>query len=283
MVKIITDSTCDMDRTLLKEYDVSVIPLTVNLDNRLFRDGIDLSLEEMYQLIDKTGTLPKTAAPTPGEFVQFFKQFDDDIVFIGISSQSSATVHNARLAAGDLPGKSIQVVDSLHLSSAIALQVIEAVLMAREGCSALDIAEHIEDMRTRVRTVFIVDTLKFLYMGGRCSALENVVGSMLQIKPMIYMQSNGSLGVKKKIRGSREKGIQALLDELRVHASYIDSRRIFISGNSCEKDVDFLSTEIKKIIPDCEVIYAENGIVISSHCGRGALSIHYVLKENGAC
>lgn len=280
MVKIITDSTCDMDRSLLKEYDVSVIPLTVNLDNRLFRDGIDLSLEEMYQLIDKTGTLPKTAAPTPGEFVKFFKQFDDDIVFIGISSQSSATVQNARLAAGDLPGKNIQVVDSLHLSSAIALQVIEAALMAREGHSALEIARYLEEMRTRVRTIFIVDTLKYLYMGGRCSALENVVGSVLQIKPMIYMQPNGALGVKKKIRGSREKSIQALLDELRADAPNTDTKRIFISGNSCEKDVEFLTAEIKKIVPVQEVIYAENGIVISSHCGRGALSIHYVLHEN---
>jgi DegV family protein with EDD domain len=282
MVKIITDSTCDMDRALLKKYDVSVIPLTVNLDNRLFRDGIDLNLEEMYQLVDKTGTLPKTAAPTPGEFVQFFKQFDDDIVFIGISSQSSATVQNARLAAGDLPGKNIQVVDSLHLSSAIALQVIEAAQMARESRSPLEIAQHLEEMRTRVRTVFIVDTLKYLYMGGRCSALENVVGSVLQIKPMIYMQPNGALGVKKKIRGSREKSIQALLDELRVDASNTDAQRIFISGNSCEKDAEFLAAEIKKILPVKEVIYAENGIVISSHCGRGALSIHYVINKNVA-
>jgi len=279
MVKIITDSTCDMDANLLKEYDVSVIPSTVNLDNRLFRDGIDLSLEEMYALIEKTGTLPKTAAPTPGEFVDFFKKFDDDIVFIGISSRSSATVQNARLAAGDLPDKNIQVVDSLHLSSAIALQVIEAALLARDGLSAVDIAHHLEEFRTRVRTIFIVDTLKFLYMGGRCSALENVVGSVLQIKPMIYMQPNGALGVKKKIRGSREKSIQALLDELRADADNVDTRRIFISGNSCEKDAEFMAAEIKKIVPVKEVIYAENGIVISSHCGRGAISIHYVLNK----
>lgn len=280
MVKIITDSTCDMDRSLLKEYGVSVIPLTVNLDNRLFRDGIDLGLEDMYALIDKTGTLPKTAAPTPGEFLELFKQFDEEIVFIGIASQSSATVQNARLAANDLPGKNIQVVDSLHLSSALALQVIEAALLARDGLSAMEIARRLEDLRTRVRTIFIVDTLKYLYMGGRCSALENVVGSMLQIKPMIYMQPNGTLGVKKKIRGSREKSIQALLDEFRLDADNTDTRRIFISGNGCEKDVEFLTTEIRKILPVQEVIYAENGIVISSHCGRGALSIHYILKKN---
>ena len=280
MVKIITDSTCDMDETLLKEFDISVIPLTVNLDNRLFRDGIDLGLEEMYALVDKTGTLPKTAAPTPGEFVEFFKKFDDDIVFIGISSNSSATVQNARLAAGDLAGKNIQVVDSLHLSSAIALQVIEAALLARDGLSAAEIASNLEELRTRIRTIFIVDTLKYLHMGGRCSALENVVGSMLQIKPMIYMQPNGALGVKKKIRGSREKSIQALLDELRSDAENVDTRRIFISGNSCEKDVEFLTAEIKKIVPVKDVHFAENGIVISSHCGRGALSIHYILNRN---
>ncbi len=278
MVKIITDSTCDMDDALLKEFNIAVIPLTVHLDNRVFRDGIELKLEEMYALIEKTKTLPKTAAPTPGEFVEFFKKFDDDIVFIGISSNSSATVQNARLAAKDLPDKNIQVVDSLSLSSGLALQVIEAALLARDGLPAEEIAKRMEEFRTRVRTIFIVDTLEFLYMGGRCSALQNVMGSLLQIKPMIYMQPNGALGVKKKIRGNRDRGIQALLDELRTDAANIDPRRLFISYNYCKDDVDFLSNEIRKIIPVQQIHPATNGTVISSHCGKKALSIHYVLN-----
>lgn len=278
MVKIITDSTCDMDDALLKEFDIAVIPLTVHLDNRVFRDGIELKLDEMYDLIEKTRTLPKTAAPTPGEFVEFFKKFDDDIVFIGISSNSSATVQNARLAAKDLPDRNIRVVDSLSLSSGLALQVIEAALLARDGLPAEEIAKHMEEFRTRVHTVFIVDTLEFLYMGGRCSALQNVMGSLLQIKPMIYMQPNGALGVKKKIRGNRDKGMQALLDEVRADAASIDPRRVFISYNYCDDDVAFLSNEIRKIIPVQQIHPAINGTVISSHCGKKALSIHYVLN-----
>jgi DegV family protein with EDD domain len=280
MVKIITDSTCDLEKSTLQEFDIAVIPLSVNLDGKVFRDGIDLPLEEMYHLIDKTGTLPKTSAPTPGEFVEFFRQFKEDIVFIGISSNSSATVQNARLAAADLPGRSIQVVDSLSLSSGLALQVIEAALLAREGLTAAQIAPKIEEFRTRVRTVFIVDTLEYLYLGGRCSALQNVMGSLLQIKPMIYMQPNGALGVKKKVRGNREKGMQSLLDEVRADAALIDPRRVFISYNYCEDDVEFLSQEIRKIIRVQEIHPAVNGTVVSSHCGKKAISIHYVLKEN---
>jgi len=280
MVKIITDSTCDLEKSTLKEFDIAVIPLSVNLDGKVFRDGIDLPLEEMYRLIDKTGTLPKTSAPTPGEFVEFFRRFKEDIVFIGISSNSSATVQNARLAAADLPGRSIQVVDSLSLSSGLALQVIEAALLARDGLTAAEIARKIEEFRTRVRTVFIVDTLEYLYLGGRCSALQNVMGSLLQIKPMIYMQPNGALGVKKKVRGNREKGLQVLLDEVRADAARIDPRRVFISYNYCEDDVEFLSQEIRKIIPVQEIHPAINGTVVSSHCGKKAISIHYVLKEN---
>ncbi|NLF50926.1 MAG: DegV family protein [Leptolinea sp.] len=278
MVKIITDSTCDMDDALFKEFDISVIPLTVHLDGRVFRDGIELKLDEMYQLIDKTKTLPKTAAPTPGEFVELFKHFDDDIVFIGISTKSSATVQSARLAAKDLPSKNIQVVDSRSLSSGLALQVIEAALLARAGIQAEDIKSRLKEFRTRVRTAFIVDTLEYLYMGGRCSALQNVMGSLLQIKPMIYMQPNGALGVKKKIRGNRDKGIQALLDELRADAPNIDLRRIFISYNYCEDDVEFLTAEIRKIIPVQQIHPSVNGTVISSHCGKKTISIHYVRK-----
>lgn len=278
MVKIITDSTCDMDDALFKEFNISVIPLTVHLDGRVFRDGIELKLDEMYQLIDKTKTLPKTAAPTPGEFVELFKQFEDDIVFIGISTKSSATVQSARLAAKDLTPKNIQVVDSRSLSSGLALQVIEAALLARDGIQAEEIKNRLKEFRTRVRTAFIVDTLEYLYMGGRCSALQNVMGSLLQIKPMIYMQPNGALGVKKKIRGNRDKGIQTLLDELRADAPNIDLRRVFISYNYCEDDVKFLTDEIRKIIPVQQIHPAVNGTVISSHCGKKALSVHYVLK-----
>jgi DegV family protein with EDD domain len=279
MVQIITDSTCDMDKAMFQEFNIAVIPLSVNLDGRVFREGIDLNLDEMYRLIEKSGALPKTAAPTPGEFVEFFKQFNDDIVFIGISTNSSATVQNARLAAADLPGKSIQVVDSLSLSSGLALQVIEASLLARSGMLAVDIAKKLEEFRTRVRTVFVVDTLEYLYMGGRCSALQNVMGSLLKIKPMIYMQPNGALGVKKKIRGSREKSLQALLDEVREDADRIDTRRVMISYNRCEDDVEFLKTEIRKIIPVKEIIPAITGTVVSSHCGPKSISIHYVIKE----
>jgi DegV family protein with EDD domain len=280
MVQIITDSTCDMDKSLFQAFNIAVIPLAVNLDNRVFRDGIDLNLDEMYRLISKTNTLPKTAAPTPGEFVEFFKKFNEDIVFIGISTNSSATVQNARLAITDLPARNIQVVDSLSLSSGLALQVIEAALLARNGLPAAEIASHIKEFRTRVRTVFIVDTLEYLYMGGRCSALQNVMGSLLQIKPMIYMQPNGALGVKKKIRGSRAKGLQALLDEVRADAPNIDPRRVFMSYNRCEDDVAFLSTELRKIVPFEEVHPAITGTVVSSHCGPKAISIHYVLKGN---
>lgn len=280
MVKIITDSTCDMDKALLEEFNISVIPLTVHLDNRIFRDGLDLNLEEMYRLIEKTGTLPKTAAPTPGEFIEFFRQFSDDIVFIGISSKSSATVQNARLATADLTGRTIKVVDSLSLSSGLALQVIEAALLSRLGLTAGEIAENIEEFRTRVRTVFIVDTLEYLYMGGRCSALQNVMGSLLQIKPMIYMQPDGALGVKKKIRGNREKGLQALLDEVRADADRIDTRRVFMSGNYCDDDYVYLADEMRKFLPVREFFSATNGTVISSHCGKRAISIHYVLKKD---
>jgi DegV family protein with EDD domain len=279
MVQIVTDSTCDLPKPILQEMNIAVIPLSVNLDNRIFRDGIDLSLDEMYSLIEKTGTLPKTAAPTPGEFVEFFKQFTGEIVFIGISSNSSATVQNARLAAADLPEKVIHIVDSLNLSTGLGIQVIEAAEMASNGFTALEIAESLNKFRERVHTAFIVDTLDYLYMGGRCSALQNVMSSLLKIRPLIYMQPNGSLGVKKKIRGAREKALQALLDDVRADASRLDTRRVFITYNRCDEDAAFLRQEILKIVPVEEVIPTITGTVVASHCGPKSISIQYALKD----
>jgi DegV family protein with EDD domain len=279
MVQIVTDSTCDLEKSMLDEFNIAVIPLSVNLDGKVFRDGIDLSLDEMYRLVDKSGALPKTAAPTPGEFVDFFNQISGDIVFIGISSNSSATVQNARLAAADLPDKNIIIVDSLNLSSGLGIQVVEAAEMAKNGLPAQEIAEHINKFRTRVHNAFIVDTLDYLYMGGRCSALQNVMSSLLKIRPLIFMQPNGTLGVKKRIRGSREKALQVLLDDVREDAANIDSRRLFITYNRCDDDAAFLKQEIMKIIPAKEVFLTITGTVVASHCGPKTISIQYALLD----
>jgi DegV family protein with EDD domain len=279
MVQIVTDSTCDLEKSMCKDFNIAVIPLSVNLDGRIFRDGIDLSLDEMYQLVNKTGTLPKTAAPTPGEFVEFFNQFTDDIVFIGISSNASATVQNARLAAADLHNKKIEVVDSLNLSTGLGLQVIEAAEMAKQGSSAKEITSHLNSLRNRVHTAFIVDTLDYLYMGGRCSALQNVMSSLLKIRPLIFMQPNGALGVKKKIRGSREKALQGLLDDVREDAAKIDGRRLFITYNRCDEDAEFLKQEIMKIVPAKAIHLTITGTVVASHCGPKTISIQYALRD----
>jgi len=279
MVQIITDSTCDLEKSMLEEFDIAVIPLSVNLDGRQFWDGIDLTLDELYRLVHKSGALPKTAAPTPGEFIALFNKFPEDIVFIGISSNASATVQNARLAAVDLPQKNIQVVDSLNLTTGLGIQAMEAAELARKGFSAKEIAEHIKIFRTRIHTAFIVDTMEYLYMGGRCSALQNVMSSLLKIRPLIYMQPNGSLGVKKKIRGSRAKALQGLLDDVREDAALIDTRRIFITYNRCEEDADFIKQEILKILPAKEVHLTITGTVVASHCGPKTISIQYALRD----
>jgi DegV family protein with EDD domain len=279
MVQIVTDSTCDLEKSMLEEFNIAVIPLSVNLDGRVYRDGIDLSLDEMYRLVDKSGSLPKTAAPTPGEFVDFFNKFSEDIVFIGISSNSSTTVQNARLAAADVPHKNILVVDSLNVSSGLGIQVIEAAELAKKGLPAREIAEHINTFRNRIHTAFIVDTLDYLYMGGRCSALQNVMSSLLKIRPLVFMQPNGALGVKKKIRGSREKALQELLDDVREDASQIDCRRVFITYNRCDDDAETLKQEIMKIIPVKEVHLTITGTVVASHCGPKTISIQYALMD----
>jgi DegV family protein with EDD domain len=161
------------------------------------------------------------------------------------------------------------------------LIVLEAAELVKKGLSADEIAAQLQLFLTRIHTVFIVDTLDYLYMGGRCSALQNVMSSLLKIRPMIFMQPNGSLGVKKKIRGSREKALQGLLDDVREDALHIDPRRIFIAYNRCEADAEFLKTEILKIVPAATVHLTITGTVVASHCGPKTISIQYALLERG--
>ncbi|MDK2981012.1 MAG: fatty acid kinase fatty acid binding subunit [Chloroflexota bacterium] len=277
MLQIITDSTADLSREIAERANVKVIPLSVIIGGKTYRDGRDIDQQKLFSLIKQTGELPKTAAPSIGEFHEMFDH-SEETVFIGISSQLSATIQNALLAAQEFPAGKVRVIDSLNLSTGIGLLALAAADLRDQGMSAAQVESEIQRGLPKTRMSFMIDTMEYLYKGGRCSAMENIFGTMLKIHPIIEMQPDGKLGVKDKAYGSRKKSMQLLLDDFEKHLDELDPRRVFVTHTSPDEDAEYLKEEIIKLAAPQEVLITRAGSVVTSHCGPGTIGILYMVK-----
>lgn len=276
MIHIMTDSCADLSQELLEKHQIHSIPLQIFINNQNFHDG-DLTINQLFETVSQTGQLPKTAAPSIKEFVDFFSSARQGI-YIGISSQLSATIQTSRLAVAELEGRDIRIVDSLNLSTGIGLLALEAADFRDAGMTLDEIEAEVATIVPKIRTSFIIDTMEYLYKGGRCTALQAIFGSVLKIRPVIEVRQDGTLGVKDKIRGARSKALQSLLDDFRAHLDQIDLRRVFVTRTDCQEDAEFLKAELLKIAPIQEVLITTAGATIASHCGPGTIGVLYRLK-----
>jgi DegV family protein with EDD domain len=277
MIQILTDSCSDLSRDLLDGYHIDTIPLYITVGGKTYRDG-ELTFQDLFNSVKQTGQLPKTAAPSVVDFERFYEQHPGDIVFISIGSKLSATNQAGLLAAQQFPDRCIHVIDSANLSTGIGLLAVYAADLRDQGLGADQIAVEIESMKTKVRTSFIIDTLEYLYLGGRCSAMQSVMGSLLQIRPVIEMKPEGSLGIKEKTRGSRKKALSLMLDGFKAHIDDIHLKRVFITHTGCDQDAEDVKAAILGMAPVENVYITYAGATVSSHCGPNTLGIIYRVK-----
>ncbi|MCX8063205.1 MAG: DegV family protein [Anaerolineales bacterium] len=279
MITITTDSTADLPRELANKRSIQVIPLSVNLNGKIYRDGIDLTTDQLFSLIQQNQQLPTTAAPSVGEFVTFFSSITEGI-HLSISSKLSASYHNALLAVEEVKNPRLRVIDTLNLSSGIGWLTLKAADLRDQGCSLEEIERELQTWIGNVRTAFVPETLEYLYKGGRCNALQALMGSMLRILPVIHVQTDGTLGVGEKARGKRRKALETLLAGFERHLDRVDRQRIFVTHAACREDAEYLAAEIHRMASPQELIINEAGCVISSHCGPGTIGIIYALQRN---
>ncbi len=277
-VIIASDSTCDLSPELVEKYDIRILPLSVNLGDKTYKDGVDIDPEYIYKHYESTGELPKTAAANIFEFDSFIKKNDcgSGMVLFTISSTMSSTYNNARLAAEEFDD--VHVVDTENLSTGGGLLVLAAAEMAAEGKSAFEIAETCRELAKRVDASFVIDKLEFLYKGGRCSAIEVLGANLLQIKPCIVVR-DGKMGVGKKYRGKYASALEKYIAERIGDASDIELDRIFVTHAGCDDEIVQRCVEqVKAIAPFKEVLVTRAGCTVSSHCGRNTLGVLFIRK-----
>lgn len=276
-VKVITDSTTGLTKEILQEFEIDVVPARIILGSESYPDDGSVGPKELFEFADSTGTLPRTAAPDERQFQEMFQKWlgdDYDIFFTGISGKIAETVRNATSAAAKLVPGRISIVDSLSVSSGTGLQVLEAAEMADKGAGILEITHRAFSLRTKTRASMVLDTLKYLYIGGRCSKFASIVGDTLNVKPLVEVK-DGEMVPGDSLRGKRyiDKYIELMME----NPERIDPKRIFVS-HCLSDEAGEVKERLVREYGFSNVLVSETASTTSVHVGPGSLGIAYLYQ-----
>lgn len=280
-IMITADSTCDLPKNLIKKNNITIIPLSILLGENSFLDGVDVFPDDIYSYVEKNNVLPKTAAVTPSQYYEVFEKYVNEgkaVVHIGLSSAISSSYQNACIAASDLDD--VYCVDSKSLCMAMGLLVLKACDFRAKGFDAKKIYNRVNSLVPKVSTTFVLNNLEYLHKGGRCSGVAKFSANVLGIKPSIAVDGDGKLDVAKKYRGKMDFVYKQYINDCLRDANKIDPSRIVIanSGGISPEIISFAKGVIEGKNRFAEVITADAGCTISSHCGPKTFAIFYIRK-----
>lgn len=277
-ITILTDTMCDVPREFVEKYNIKVLPLLVNFGEESFRDGIDITADEFFKKLETSQELPTTSQINPPQFESIFKEeIGKNNTIIGIlgSSKLSGTYNSAIIAKNSIADDNIHIIDSEAVTLGAGLLVIKAARLAQEGRKAEEIVEEIEEAKKRLKQFFIVGNLKYLYKGGRISLSASVIGSILNIKPIITTV-DGKLEMLEKTRGIK-KAISMMMDMIKDNGWSLDDKVIGINHTICPEYADYVEELIHMEYKPREIIRGEVGSVIGTHAGPGCVALHFEL------
>ena len=280
MVKIISDSTCDLSPELIARYDIDVIPLHIILGEQDFLDGQGITPDDIYRWSDENRQSPKTAAISMEDALAALKPYEGrEVIVFTISGSMSSTYNVMRIAAEQMDAERIHVIDSKNLSTGVGLQVIAAAEMAAQGKSAAEIAEVIKADRALVRASFVVDTLTYLHRGGRCSSVAALMGGALKLHPRIGV-AEGKMSAGKKYRGRMDRVIRDYVADMTDDLRQARKEHVFITHSGCDEEtISAVRAMLEELNYFSEIHITRAGGVISSHCGPGTLGVLFIAGE----
>lgn len=273
---VFADSTCDLSDDLIREYDITIVPLCIVLDEKSYYDKEELMPADIFKWADEHKKTPKTAAITfeyAEKLLRPYMEVDEDVIFFGISEEMSTTCNVMRLVADEFEKGRVFVIDSENLSTGIGLQVLKAAEMVRQGMAAETVVAEIEAARSNVRASFVVDTLTYLAMGGRCSGATALLANTLKLHPCIKV-IDGKMEVGKKYRGTLKKALLHYVQDMEAELKAADPKRVFITHSGVDQE---MVQEVREYLESLgrfeQILETRAGGVISSHCGPGTLGV----------
>lgn len=271
-IAIVTDSTAYLTEEEIKEYGITVVPLTVNFEDGFIYDSTD-EPRAFFERVDKATKIPFTSQPAVGQFVEAYEKLLKDgkeIISIHISSKLSGTVESAGNAARMLDAGKITIVDSLQTGAPLTMMVLETVKLVKEGLNRSEIETRLQEAVGRFKTYFIPSTLEYLKKGGRIGGAQALLGTLLQIKPVLHLHE-GRVEALDKVR-TWKKAVERVLKEMPVDQGPL---KVAVIHCLALEEAQEVKEEILRRAPDAEVMIRELGPVISIHTGPGVVGVGY--------
>ena len=279
-VQISADSTCDLSQELIDSYGLSISPLYIVKDGKSYKDGLEITPEDIFEYIDSGKGVCSTAAVSVGDYVEYFGRLlktHDEVVHMTISSDMSSCFQNAMQAAEEYPGR-VFPVDARNLSTGIGHLALTGVELAREGKGGAEIQRILNEKREKLDVSFVLDTLYYLHKGGRCSGVAALGANLLNLKPCIEVRG-GKMGVGKKYRGNLQKCMIAYVNDRLAGRDDLDYRRIFITHTRLQPGIfEAVKEAVAATGPWEEILETSAGCTVSNHCGPGCLGVLYYHK-----
>lgn len=277
---ITAESACDLSPELLKQYGIGILPITVIVDGKEYKDGIDITADELFEYVKKCGQLPKTAAVSLAEYSDFFtemKKKAEKVLHFSISSKASSSYNNAVKAAEEVGN--VCVIDTHSLSTGEAILMLKAHDMLSDGAEFDEVADSIKKLTGKVQTSFVVDTLDNLHKGGRCSLTALIGSKILKIHPSIC-EKDGALCVKKKHMGSLSRALMQYVGDIAAEYPSYDKRRAFVTHSPCDgrENIEAVIAKVKELFDFEEIIETEAGATISTHCGKNTIGLLFLAE-----
>ena len=279
-VKITADSTCDLPADIVEKYNIGITPLYIIMDDKPYKDRLEITANDIFEYVDSGKGITHSNAINISEYQDYFADWlkeCDAIIHISISNHFSACNQNAKIAAEDFDN--VFVVDSLNLSTGSGHIVLDAAIMAEKGMAPEEIVAQLERIIEKVEASFVIGTLKFLHLGGRCSGLAALGANLLKLNPCIEV-IDGKMDVGKKYRGKFDNIILQYVEDRLTGRDDIDQRRIFVTYPPATSQllVAKIVDRVKSILEFDEIICCEAGCVISNHCGPICAGILFYRK-----
>lgn len=270
----ITDSTAFLTPDLLENKDVYTVPLTIMFGDQAYEDGVDLSAHELYEKIRNSKTIPKTSQPSPGRFMELFEKLKNEYVggiAVHISSQLSGT-YNGSLQAARMANFHLEGVDSLSMSYPMTTLIYKGIELEKQGLTIEEIAKQLRKEVSKNKNYILIGNLDQFYKGGRMSGAQYLIGNLLQIKPIIRINSRGEFEMVEKVR-SEKKAVRRILDLLQqAHQETPISTLQIMHGNVAGKAEEWRA-ELENQYTDIPVTVGEISSTIGVHAGEGTVAL----------
>lgn len=283
LLKIVTDSSADMPEGWVNKYKIDVLPINILFGNRSYRQGIDLTNDLFYQLVEQTHRIPTTSLPTPEQIVEFYKTIaktGDTILSIHVSAKLSGTFAMVQQAAKQVISKfKVYPFDSGGGSAMLAFLCREARVLDQAGVTIKDILTRLEFIRSKITIIFTVDSLDFARLSGRVNRLQSSISSLLKIKPIIALKDNGSLDMAENVR-TRSRALERIIELVKQRVGDNKINLAIVHARDLPT-ADLIRERVKKLLNVKDLITTELSISVAAHLGPRTVGLVAYPVEEG--